>query len=146
MEDNKINESITKNERFNKWLDEVFDHNEIMGFKWNNLLNEFLWLCAGANRKVLRQCPTEHAKYAGVGGTILFTAILACLSGGYAIYKVFADEVYNTATKMFETDISAMCIAIIFGIIWGLMIFNLDRFMVNTMFSDGTHKITKEQN
>lgn len=145
MEDNKLFESITKNERFNKWLDEIFDHNEITGFKWNNLLNEFLWLCAGANRKVLRQCPTEHAKYAGVGGTILFTAILASLSGGYAIYKVFADEVYNTATKMFETDISAMCIAIIFGIIWGLMIFNLDRFMVNTMFSDGTHKITKEE-
>ena len=42
MEDNKINESITKNERFNKWLDEVFDHNEIMGFKWNNLLRDVL--------------------------------------------------------------------------------------------------------
>ncbi len=27
----------------------------------------------------------------------------------------------------------------------GLLIFNLDRFMVNTMYSDGTHKITKEE-
>ncbi|MBR5698012.1 MAG: DUF4407 domain-containing protein [Prevotella sp.] len=146
MEDNNIQtESLHKDERFNKWLDEIFDHDKIMGFKWRNLLNEFLWLCAGANRKVLRQCPTEHAKYAGIGGTILFTAILATFSGGYAIYKVFADEVLNEDTQMYITDIHAVYIAIAFGIIWGLMIFNLDRFMVNTMFSDGTHKITDEE-
>ena len=113
--------------------------------EWGGWLNEFLWICAGANREVLRQCPTDYAKYAGVGGTILFTAILASISGGYAIYKVFADEVLNEATDLYETDIHAVIIAAIFGIIWGLMIFNLDRFMVNTMFSDGTHQITKEE-
>lgn len=138
-------EENNKGYKLNKWLDEIFDHNRIVGFQWGNLLNEFLWICAGANRKVLRQCPTEHAKYAGIGGTILFTAILASISGGYAIYKVFADEVYNEVTKMYETDINAMCYAMVFGLIWGLMIFNLDRFMVNTMYSDGTHKITKEE-
>ena len=134
-----------KDNRLNQWLDEIFDHDRIVGFKWSNILNELLWICAGANRKVLRQCPTEYAKYAGIGGTILFTAILASISGGYAIYKVFADEIYNKTTNTFETDVHAMCIAIVFGLIWGLMIFNLDRFMVNTMFSDGTHKITKEE-
>ena len=113
--------------------------------EWGGWLNEFLWICAGANRRILRQCPTDYAKYAGIGGTILFTAVLACVSGGYAIYKVFADEIYNEATKIFETDIHAAYIAIAFGLIWGMMIFNLDRFMVNTMFSDGTHRITKEE-
>ena len=113
--------------------------------EWGGWLNEFLWICAGANRRILRQCPTDYAKYAGIGGTILFTAVLACVSGGYAIYKVFADEIYNEATKIFETDIHATYIAIAFGLIWGMMIFNLDRFMVNTMFSDGTHRITKEE-
>ena len=113
--------------------------------EWGGFLNEFLWICAGVNRRVLRQCPTDYAKYAGVGGTILFTAILASISGGYAIYKVFADEVLNEATNLYETDTHAVIIAAIFGIIWGLMIFNLDRFMVNTMFSDGTHQITKEE-
>ena len=113
--------------------------------KWGGWLNEFLWICAGANRKILRQCPTDYAKYAGIGGTILFTAVLACISGGYAIYKVFADEMYNESTKVFETDMNAVYIAIAFGIIWGMMIFNLDRFMVNTMYSDGTHKITEEE-
>lgn len=113
--------------------------------EWGGWLNEFLWICAGANREVLRQCPTDYAKYAGIGGTILFTAILACISGGYAIYKVFDDEVFNESTKVFETDMNAVYIAIAFGIIWGMMIFNLDRFMVNTMYSDGTHRITKEE-
>ena len=146
MEKNKTQtESLLKEEKFNKWLDEIFDHDKIVGFKWSNLLNEFLWICAGADRKVLRQCPTEHAKYAGIGGTILFTAIMASISGGYAIYKVFADEVFDKANEVWITDMNAVYTAIAFGIVWGLLIFNLDRFMVNTMFSDGTEKITKEE-
>ena len=84
-------------------------------------MNEFFWICAGVNRKVLRQCPTDYAKYAGIGGTILFTALMAMLSGGYALYTVFD----NPQT------------AIAFGVFWGLLIFNLDRFIVNTMYSDG---------
>lgn len=133
------------NKKYNEWLDTIFNHNEMAKFKWDNLLNEFLWLCAGANRKLLRQCPTEHAKYAGIGGTILFTAILASLSGGYAIYKVFADEILNQSTGLYDLDIHAFKISVVFGIIWGLLIFNLDRFMVNTMYSDGTQKITKDE-
>lgn len=89
--------------------------------EWGGWLNEFLWICAGANREVLRQCPTDYAKYAGIGGTILFTALMAMLSGGYALYFVF----------------ESVLKAIAFGIFWGLLIFNLDRFIVNTMYSDG---------
>lgn len=84
-------------------------------------LNEFFWICSGANRRILRQCPTDWAKYAGIGGTILFTALMASLSGGYAMYTVFRSE------RM----------AILLGVFWGLLIFNLDRFIVNTMYSDG---------
>lgn len=137
--------SVSNGTKYNEWLDNIFNHREMEKFRWNNFLNEFLWLCAGANRKLLRQCPTEYAKYAGIGGTILFTAILASFSGGYAIYKVFADEILNTVTGFYETDIHAVYMAIMFGGIWGLLIFNLDRFMVNTMYSDGTQKITPEE-
>lgn len=112
---------------------------EILKSEKQGIINEFLWICSGANRKILRQCPTDYAKYAGIGGTIFFTAVMASLSGGYALYKVFANEING------ETDMTAVLLASIFGIIWGLMIFNLDRFMVNTMFSDGTHRITKEE-
>lgn len=94
--------------------------------EWCGWLNEFFWICAGVNREVLRQCPTDYAKYAGIGGTILFTAIMAALSGGYALNFVFDDT----------------NIAIAFGVFWGLLIFNLDRFIVNTMYSDGKHTIS----
>lgn len=97
----------------------LYDNKEII--TWGGLLNEFLWICAGANRRVLRQCPTEYAKYAGIGGTILFTALMAMLSGGYALYTVFNDNFTSIG----------------FGVFWGLLIFNLDRFIVNTMYSDG---------
>ena len=99
--------------------------------KWGGLLNEFLWTCAGVNKKILRQCPTDYAKYAGTGGTILFTAIMAFISGSYAISFVFQE--------------APLYIPLAFGFIWGLMIFNLDRFMVNTMYSDGKHTISKAE-
>lgn len=93
---------------------------------WGGLFNEFFWICSGANRKILRQCPTEYSKYFGIGGTIFFTAAMAMLSGGYAFYTIF----------------NSTPIAILFGIFWGLLIFNLDRFIVNTMYSDGKYTIS----
>lgn len=97
--------------------------------KKSGILNEFLWLCAGVNRKILRECPTDWAKYAGIGGTILFTALMAMLSGGYAMYTVFDSYFF----------------AIAFGIFWGLLIFNLDRFIVNTIYSDGKVTISWQE-
>lgn len=48
------------------------EENEIV--KRCDLLNEVLWTCSGVDKRILRQCPTDYAKYAGIGGTILFTA------------------------------------------------------------------------
>ncbi len=92
-------------------------------------LNEFLWSCAGVNKPILRRCPSDYAKYAGIGGTILFTALMACFSGGYALSFVFGE----------------WWIGVIFGIFWGLLIFNLDRFIVNTMYSDGKVTISWQE-
>ena len=97
--------------------------------EWGGRINEFFWLCSGVNRKILRQCPTEYAKYAGMGGTIFFTACMAALSGGYAISTVFESTI----------------IAILFGIFWGMLIFNLDRLIVNTMYSDGKVTISWQE-
>lgn len=97
--------------------------------EWGGWLNEFFWLCSGANKKILRQCPTEYAKYAGMGGTIFFTACMAALSGGYAISTVFD----NTLVSLF------------FGVFWGMLIFNLDRLIVNTMYSDGKVTISWQE-
>ena len=85
-------------------------------------IKNFLLFCAGVDRNILEKAPTDENKYLGIGGTVLFTGILAFFSGGYALYTVF-DNVF---------------IAIIFGIIWGLMIFNLDRYIVLSMKSSGS--------
>lgn len=77
----------------------------------------FLWWCAGAWQRLLKDCPSEHTKYAGLGGIILATFVLAALSAGYAMYSVFSEGAW----------------AICFALLWGLIIFNFDRFMVSTM-------------
>lgn len=101
----------------------------IQGHEKCGWINEFLWTCAGVNKRLLRQCPGDYAKYAGIGGTILFTALMACFSGGYALSFVFGE----------------WWIGLAFGVFWGLLIFNLDRFIVNTMFSDGKVTISWQE-
>ncbi len=89
-----------------------------------------MWWCAGARPDILEHCPTDHAKYFGIGGTILFTALMASFAGGYAFYTAFQNTL----------------LAVLFGAFWGLLIFNLDRYIVATIGKgDGTSKITKEE-
>lgn len=80
-------------------------------------LKEFFWFCAGANVSLLKRCPTDASKYTGMGAAVFFTGVLAALSGGYAFFTVF-DNVYW---------------AVVFALLWGTIIFNLDRFIVSTM-------------
>lgn len=93
-------------------------------------LNRFLWWCAGANISILEKCPTDQSKYFGLGGTIFFTALMASFAGGYAFFSAF----------------KTVPLSFLFGGFWGLLIFNLDRFIVSsTGKGDGTVKITKEE-
>ncbi len=85
-------------------------------------LQRFFWLCSGVHIELLKKCPTESSKYAGIGATIFFTGIFASLAGAYALYTVF-DNVW---------------IAWLLGIVWGLLIFNLDRYIVSSMRKDGS--------
>jgi F0F1-type ATP synthase membrane subunit b/b' len=81
----------------------------------------FLWWCAGGVPEFLRLYPTEKVKYEGIGGAVLMTGVLAFLSGFYAIYTTVASGSY------------AVPISIGFGILWGLAIFNLDRYIVASL-------------
>lgn len=82
-----------------------------------NSVSSFFIFCSGAVNSVLKRCPTDYIKYQGIGATILFTGIFSALSAGYALYTVFESYVVST----------------IFAIIWGMMIFNLDRYIVSGM-------------
>lgn len=86
----------------------------------NNLKN-FFWFCSGANQNLLKRCPTESSKYVGIGATVFFTGVLAAISAGYALYTVF----------------ESFWGSFFFGLVWGGMIFNLDRFIVCSMKKRG---------
>lgn len=89
-------------------------------------ITDFFWFCSGAHIELLKKYPTEHNKFIGIGATIFFTALFASLSGGYAMYFVFSG---NSAAPL---------LAIIFGLIWGLAIFNMDRYIVASIKKTGS--------
>mgnify|MGYP003147253649 CR=1 FL=1 len=82
------------------------------------MLKKFFLTCSGVDKNLINECSNgEQNKYAGIGATVFFTAIMETIAGSYALYTVF-DNLYT---------------AIFFGLIWGLLIFNLDRFIVSTI-------------
>lgn len=114
------------------------------------------WKAAGADRYILeRSTYSDQVKYLCLGGIIVATGLMAGLAGGYAFYTIF--EPRGNAINSFKTaadiggsydsiDIPTMGKSLLFGIIWGLMIFNLDRFIVSsTGKGDGTEEITGKE-
>jgi hypothetical protein len=80
-------------------------------------LASFFLFCAGAEESILKRTPTERNKYAGIGATVFFTGVFAAIAGGYALHTVF----------------DSIPLAVVFGTLWGLMIFNLDRYIVMSL-------------
>lgn len=101
----------------------------------------FLWKCAGGDRYLLERATySDQIKYMCLGGIVFATGALAGIAGGYAFYTIF--EPRGSAIEN-PIDTQTVFTAIFFGIIWGLMIFNIDRFIVtSTGKGDGTEAIT----
>jgi hypothetical protein len=89
-------------------------------------VTRFFWFCSGAHVDTLQKYPIEHNKYVGIGATIFFTALFASLSGGYAMYFVFNGDAF------------AVGFAILFGLLWGTAIFNMDRYIVSSINKEGS--------
>ncbi|WP_348812918.1 DUF4407 domain-containing protein [Flavobacterium maritimum] len=82
------------------------------------MLKQFFILCSGADKNLLEGCSEgEQTKFVGIGATVFFTAVMAFIASAYALFTVF-DDIYP---------------AILFGVVWSLLIFNLDRFIVSTI-------------
>ena len=80
--------------------------------------NQFLWWCAGADPQILKYSSnSDHVKYAGIGGVVLATAVLAFLSMGFAMHIIFDGR---------------MLVTIPVALVWAVIIFNLDRFIVSS--------------
>lgn len=106
---------------------------------------KFTWWCAGVDRDLLTMCPSDHAKYVGVGTVILFTALMAWFSSFIAIQLVFDPTTFYINTENGVKEISVPIIPIVFATLWAAMIFFLDRFITNTMYSDGKVTISKQE-
>lgn len=104
-------------------------------------ITRFLWWCAGADQYFLMKSPIQdRVKYAGIGGIVLSTGILATFAGYIAFKTAFGPK--GMAGEM-HLSLYMRLIFVVAGIIWGLVIFNMDRFIVSsTGKGDGTDKVT----
>lgn len=93
-----------------------------------NAFKNFFWFCSGATIALLKKTPTEHSKYTGIGATVFFTGLFAIISGSYAVYFIFNDT--EIITRILSSTL--------FGLVWGAMIFNLDRYIVSSMKKKGS--------
>ena len=80
-------------------------------------LQYFFWLISGSEISILKNCPSDYNRHAGIGFTILMTSLFGAFAGGYAGYY-FTHSGFG---------------AVVFGIIWGMLIFSIDRTMVVSM-------------
>ncbi len=81
------------------------------------MLSQFFLFCSGVNATLLKRTPTDKNKYEGIGATIFFTGCFAAIAAGFAIYSSF----------------QSVFASLIFGLFWGLLIFNLDRYIVMSL-------------
>ena len=104
----------------------------------------FLWKAAGGDRYILERATySDQIKYMCLGGIVFATGLMAGLAGGYAFYTIFSPK---TSLGELENSPPHILISFIFGTLWGLMIFNIDRFIVtSTGKGDGTEKITMDE-
>jgi hypothetical protein len=114
------------------------------------------WKAAGADRFILeRSTYGDQIKYVCLGGIIIATGVMAAIAGGYAFYTIFAPKgnaidsfkaVEGIQSNYDPTHIPTALISIVFGLIWGAIIFNIDRFIVtSTGKGDGTEAITRKE-
>ena len=91
----------------------------------------FLWWCAGADEKILKYSSySDHVKYVGIGGVVLATGFMAALAMGFAIQTIFQN----------------ILVTIPVALIWALIVFNLDRFIVSsTGKGDGESSISMKE-
>lgn len=77
-------------------------------------INEFLCRIAGSDLRILAQCPHEVSRHSRVGAIIISTALLAFVSMFFAVQTISDSTIIGLFT----------------GILWGIVIFNLDSYIV----------------
>ncbi|MFM7681391.1 MAG: DUF4407 domain-containing protein [Bacteroidota bacterium] len=109
-------------------MNELVDYQQKVYSGFMDGIMKFLWKCGGADEQILKYAPySDHIKNAGIGGVVLATTVMAMVAMGFAMWVVFDGN---------------LLVVFLAAVAWGLIIFNLDRFIVSTVKGDGTEKIT----
>lgn len=117
-------------------MNELVDYKKKEYGKFRGAIMHFLWKCAGADSQILKYAPfSDHIKAAGIGGVVMATTVMATVAMGFAMHTIFG----KTTDEVHEGN---WAITIPAALVWGIIIFNLDRFIVSTVKGDGTEKIT----
>ena len=115
-------------------MNELVDYQKKTYSPFMERIMKFLWKCGGADAQILQYAPySDHIKNAGIGGVVLATTVMATIAMGFAMHVIFGGSSGN------------WFITIPVALVWGLIIFNLDRFIVSTVKGDGTEKITWDE-
>ena len=103
-----------------------------------------LWWMAGADERLLAHSTHgDHVKFQCMGGIVASTALMAAFAGGYGFYTIFQPKDYAIID---DTHMPTVLMSVVFGIIWGAIILNIDRFIVaGSGKGDGTEAITRKE-
>ena len=103
------------------------------------------WRAAGADQYLLeRSTYSDQIKYFCLGGIVIATGVMAALAGGYAFYTIFSPKNQQTGDMLYSGF--ELFLSCFFGLFWGLIIYNIDRFIVtSTGKGDGTEAITGQE-
>ncbi|MEZ4527784.1 MAG: DUF4407 domain-containing protein [Desulfobacterales bacterium] len=81
-------------------------------------MERFFLFCSGTDPELLKDCSqSTKTKYIALGWLVLTPAVLALWSGTYFFSTIFRDHLF---------------LSICFGFLWGLIILNIDRYLIIT--------------
>lgn len=84
-------------------------------------MKRILWWSSGADPEILKNFPTEQNKYATIGIAVILTGIIAVITGTYSFQLIFNNFITS----------------ILIGLVWGMLIFNIERILIQNTFSRG---------
>lgn len=89
-------------------------------------MRKILFAVAGARPEILEKCPTERVKFESLGCAILITVVMATISMWFALDSAMGLN---------------PILALLGALVWGLIIFGIDRWLVTSMPASGARRL-----
>jgi len=81
-------------------------------------IKRFFWLISGSEISTLEKCPADYNRHMNIGLAIFVTSLIAFFTGSLAGFRFGSQNIIS---------------ALVFGAIWSLLVFTIDRNMVSTL-------------